>query len=103
MKITIDTKADSKEEIRRAVELLNNLMGARNSSEHRNIFDDNTSSSVSNPLNMFDNSNSSPPPSSPSSSSSTSNAFNSMFNNEPELKENDDNNNDDEVPEIEFY
>ncbi|MBI5064918.1 hypothetical protein HZA97_01660 [Candidatus Woesearchaeota archaeon] len=100
MKITIDTKLDSKEEIRRAVELLNNLMGTRNSSEHRNIFDDNTSSSVSNPLNMFDTSNSSPPP---SSSSSSSNAFNSMFNNEPELKEEKNDDNDDSVPEIEFY
>lgn len=100
MKITIDTKSDSKEEIRRAVELLNNLLGTR-STQPRNLFDDNPSSSVGNPLSMFDNSNSSPPPS--NSSSSTPNAFNSMFNNEPESKEELKEDDDDSVPEIEFY
>ncbi len=105
MKITIDTKTDSKEEIRRAVELLSNLLGVR-SNQPRNIFEDNAPS-ASNPFSMFDGRQESSPQQSPPSN----NAFSSMFggdstpstsnysSEDKTLKEDDD----DEEPVIEYY
>ncbi|MBI4919602.1 hypothetical protein HY837_06735 [archaeon] len=111
MKITIDTKSDSKEEIRRAVELLSNLLSVR-SNQPKNIFEDNAPS-VSNPFSMFDSNQGAPPQSSPP----PNNAFNSMFGGDSTSSNNSyssSNNNysednktskddDDEEPVIEYY
>lgn len=54
MKITIDTKDDSPEEIRKAIQLLSNLIGEKHESQTNNIFDDDTPSNGSVFGNVFD-------------------------------------------------
>ncbi|PIN81160.1 hypothetical protein COV11_02490 [Candidatus Woesearchaeota archaeon CG10_big_fil_rev_8_21_14_0_10_30_7] len=84
MKITIDTKEDSHTEIRKAIQLLNNLLEGRGAVSSRNIFDD--PSPTVGGMGMFDEKPSSPP----------SNAFSSMFGGETPIpaKNYDDENSD---------
>lgn len=44
MKITIDTKDDSHEDIKKVIRLLQNMVGQVDSGAHSNIFDDSSSS-----------------------------------------------------------
>lgn len=62
MKISIDTKEDSHEDIRRVIKMLQHLVGEESYSNNRNIFEDNSPSLPA-----------------PAESSAPTNAFSAMF------------------------
>lgn len=57
MRITIDTKEDSKEEIRHIIDMLCNVVGMEKAASSRNIFEDSApsvSDNASSVFNLFD-------------------------------------------------
>jgi len=63
MKITIDTKEDSHEELRKVIKMLSSLVGEKEVMSNRDVFsdennsDDNKDDESPNMFNMFDSSN----------------------------------------------
>ena len=75
MKITIDTKEDSPEDIRRVVALLSSIVSRRPEKQQQmNIFEDSSPG-----LDIFDQKSPSQQVSSPASESDVGNAFTSLF------------------------
>ncbi|MBI2208569.1 hypothetical protein HYU50_03660 [Candidatus Woesearchaeota archaeon] len=58
MKITIDTKEDSHEEIRRVIKMLSSLVGEKEIMSNQDIFSDSSSSQEGGAFNMFSSSDS---------------------------------------------
>ena len=58
MKITIDTKEDSHEEIRRVIKMLSSLVGEKEVMSNQDIFSDNSSSQEAGAFSMFSGSDS---------------------------------------------
>jgi len=99
MKITIDTKEDSKDEIKKVISLLQNML-SESGTVHTNIFEDKTEQSSEGMFNIF---NKTEPNTESIKSVNTEDLLNETGNIEEPSENNDEKKNNENNPGIETY